>query len=216
MARQDTVVGFYNYPVPLSSYASITETALLAPFASGYYPGLPSPEFPLSTATYPVVMYVSVPPDVSGGELDGHPFEVVIAGTVTGAATCTFDLKLWQASNAVLQSGITSTTYATLLTHPPSGTGINGLVGSSAITVSSSAKTNFRMVAPLIWDSTSKQLNFANAPVLYGIGATASPTVTNATLASIGQTDLNFFPTFTWGTAFGGSLVLTEFVINRL
>jgi hypothetical protein len=214
--RQDSVVGFQNYTVPLSSYAGITETALLVPFSSGYYPGLPSPEFPLSTATYPVVMYVSVPPDVSGGELDGHAFEVKITGTVTGAATCTFDLKLWQATNAVLQSGITSATYATLLTHPPSGTGIAGLVGSSAVTLSSSVKTNFSLKAPLIWDSTSKQLNFAGAPEFYAIGATATPTVTNASLTSIGQTDLNFFPTFTWGTAFGGSLILSEFVINRI
>jgi hypothetical protein len=214
--RQDSVVGFQNYTVPLASYAGITETALLAPFSSGYYPGLPSPEFPLSTATYPVVLPISVPPDVSGGELDGHPFEVVIAGTVTGAATCTFDLKLWQASNAVLQSGITSATYATLLTHPPSGTGINGLVGSSAVTLSSSVKTNFRLKAPFIWDSTSKQLNFAGATEFYAIGATATPTVTNASLTSIGQTDLNFFPTFTWGTAFGGSLILSEFAINRV
>jgi hypothetical protein len=214
--KQDTVVGFQNYTVPLASYAGITETALLAPFASGYYPSLPSPEFPLSTATYPVVMYVSVPPDVAGGELDGHAFEVMIAGTVTGASTCTFDLKLWQATNAVLQSGITSTTYATLLTHPPSGTGITGVVGSSAVTLSSTVKTNFRLVAPLIWDSTSKQLNFAGAPVFYAIGATATPTVTNASITGLGQTDLNFFPTFTWGTAFGGSLVLSEFGINRL
>ena len=214
--RQDSIAGFQNYTVPLTSYAGITETALLAPFSSGYYPAYPSPLLPLSTAAYPVVMYVSVPPDVAGGEMDGHPFEVKITGTVTGASTCTFDLKLWQATNAVLTSGATSTTYATLLTHPPSGTGITGLVGSSAVTLSSTVKTNFSLKAPFIWDSTSKQLNFAGAPEFYAIGATASPTVTNASVTSLGQTDLNFFPTFTWGTAFGGSLVLSEFVINRI
>jgi hypothetical protein len=216
MARQDTVAGIYNYPVPLTSYASITETALLAPFSSGYYPAYPSPGVPLSTSTYPVVLPLGVNPDVAGGEFDGHAFEVKITGTVTGAATCTFLIKLYNVTNAVLTSGITSATYATLLTHGPSGTGITALVSSSAVTLSSTVKTNFSLVAPFIWDSTSKQLNFANAPVFYEIGATATPTVSNASVASIGSSDLNFLPTFTWGTAFGGSLVLTEFVINRL
>jgi hypothetical protein len=216
MARQDTVAGIYNYPVPLTSYASITETVLLAPFSTGYYPGYPSPSTPLSTSTYPVVLPVGIAPDVAGGEFDGHAFEVKLTGTVTGASTCTFLIKLYQVTNAVLTSGTTSATYATLLTHPPSGTGIRALVGSSAVTLSSTVKTNFSLVAPFIWDSVSGQLNFSNAPVFYEIGATATPTVTNASTSSIGASDLNFLPSFTWGTAFGGSLVLSEFVINRL
>jgi hypothetical protein len=135
---------------------------------------------------------------------------------VTGASTCTFLIKLYQVTNAVLTSGVTSATYATLLTHGPSGTGITALVSSSAVTLSSTVKTNFTLTAPLIWDSTSSQLNFAAAPVFYEIGATATPTVSNASVGSVGSSDLNFIPSFTWGTAFGGSLVLKEFVINRL
>lgn len=216
MARQDTIVGFYNYTVPLANYPTLTETALYAPFASGVYPGFPSPAFPLSTATYPVVMYISVPPDIAGGELDGHAFEVKLTGTVTGAADSDLDIKLWTASNAVLTSGVTSATYAEVsTTKPPSGTGIAGLVGSSAVTVDG-LSTSFSLSAPFIWDSTSSKLNFAGAPSFYSLGVTATPTVTNATLSTIGQSDLNFFPTFTWTTTIGTSLVIKEFVINRL
>lgn len=217
MARQDTVAGIYNYPAQLAQLAGLTETALLAPTAAGVYPSLPSPTFPLSTTTYPVVLWQGVSPDIAGGEFDGHPFEVRISGSAVGpAGTSTMLIKLYQASNAVLTSGITSTTYATLTTHGPSGTGISGLVGSSAITLSSSVKTNFTLAARLIWDSTSKQLNFAEAPIFYSIGVTATPTVTNASTASVGTSDLNFFPTFTWGTTVAASVTLSEFVINKL
>ena len=217
MARQDTFNGIQNYPVPLSQYTGLTETALLAPSAYGYYPGYPSPTFPLGTATYPVVMWQGLDADANGGELDGHPFEVKISGKVTGASgTCTMLIKLYQATNAVLTSGVSSSTYATLLTHGPSGTGITALVGSSAVTLSSSVSTNFSLSVPLIWDSTSAKLTFAGAPSYYALGATATPTVSNASVSSLGMTDLNFFPTFTWGTTIATSLTLSEFVINRL
>ena len=214
--RQDTIAGIYNYTVPLASYASITETALLAPFASGAYPGYPSPSIPLSTAAYPAVLWQGVSPDVAGGEFDGHDFEVKLTGTATGAATCTLTVKLYQAAYSVLSSGVTSTTYATLTTHGPSGTGINQIVSSSAIALGSSAKTNFSIRVPLTWDSTSKTLNWATAPSAYAIGASLTATTGTASSTSITAADLNFFPTFTWGTAFGGSLVISEFVINRV
>ena len=221
MARQDTVIGLYNYAVKTADYAGITESALQAPSASGVYPSFPSPAFPLSNqvisgTTYPVVLWQGVPPDVAGGEFDGHPFEVKICGTATGAATCTLAIKLYQASQSVLTSGITSTTYATLTSHGPSGTGINQIVSSSAIALGSTAKVNFQMSVPLIWDSTSKTLTWAAAPTAYSIGASLTATTGTVSSTSVAQTDLNFFPTFTWGTAFGGSLVLTEFVINRM
>lgn len=221
MARQDTVIGLYNYAVKTADYAGLTESALQAPSASGVYPGYPSPAFPLSNqvisgTTYPVVLWQGVPPDVAGGEFDGHPFEVKICGTATGAATCTLAVKLYQASNAVLTSGITSSTYATLTAHGPSGTGISQIVSSSAIALGSTAKVNFTLNAPLQWDATSKTLNWASAPSFYAIGATLTATTGTVTTTSVGQTDLNFFPTFTWGTAFGGALTITEFVINKL
>ena len=219
--RQDTFAGIYNYTVKTADYASITESALQAPSASGVYPGYPSPAFPLcnqviSGTTYPVVLWQGISPDVAGGELDGHPFEVKIAGTATGASTCTLTVKLYQASYSVLTSGITSTTYATLTTHGPSGTGISQVVSTSSIALGSTAKTNFVITVPLVWDSTSKTLNWASAPSAYAIGASLSATTGTASTTSVAQTDLNFFPTFTWGTAFGGSLELNEFVINRL
>lgn len=218
MARQDSVVGIYNYPVPLSQYSGLTETALLAPNTSGYYPGFPSPSFPLGTSTYPVVLWQGVSPDIAGGEFDGHPFEVKIAGTATGpSGTSTLTIKLYQATNAVLTSGVTSSTYAQLLTHGPSGTGINQMASSSALTLTSSVKTNFVFTAQYEWDSVSQTLNLISTPVVWGAGATltgAAGSVTSAT--SIGVSDLNFFPTFTWATTIGSTLTLKEFVINRL
>src|SRR5271166_1372831 len=185
MARQDTVIGLYNYAVKTADYASITESALQAPSASGVYPGFPSPAFPpsnqvLSGTTYPVVLWQGVPPDVAGGEFDGHPFEVKIAGTATGAATCTLTVKLYQAAISVLTSGITSATYATLTTHGPSGTGISQVISSSSIALGSTAKTNFVFTVPLIWDATSKTLNWANAPTAYAIGASLTATTGTA------------------------------------
>jgi len=221
MARQDTVVGLYNYTVKTADYAAITESALQAPSASSVYPGYPSPAIPLSNqvvsgTTYPTVLWQGVPPDVAGGEFDGHPFEVKICGTATGAATCTLTVKLYQAAYSVLSSSITGTTYATLTSHGPSGTGINQIVSTSSIALGSTAKTNFVLTAPLVWDSTSKTLNWASAPSAYAIGASLTATTGTASSTSITSSDLNFFPTFTWGTAFGGSLVITEFVINKL
>lgn len=218
MARQDSVVGIYNYPVPLSQYSGLTETALLAPNASGYYPGFPSPTFPLGTSTYPVVLWQGVSPDIAGGEFDGHAFEVKLTGTATGpSGTSTLTIKLYQATNAVLTSGITSTTYAQLLTHGPSGTGIAQVASAGAITLTTSVSTNFTFSAQFVWDSASSKLNLANTPSAWASGATltgAAGSTTSAT--SIGVSDLNFFPTFTWATTIGTSLNLKEFVINRL
>jgi hypothetical protein len=218
MSRQDTVVGIYNYPVPLSQYSGLTETALLAPNTSGYYPGFPSPTFPLGTSTNPVVLWQGVSPDIAGGEFDGHAFEVKITGTATGpAGTSTLLMNLYQATNAVLTSGATSTTYAQLLTHPPSGTGISKLSGTSTvITLTSAATANFTFSSQFIWDSASGKLNAANVPVAYANGATMTGAISTASVSSVGASDLNFFPTFTWATTIGASLTLKEFAINRL
>lgn len=216
MARQDTVSGFQNYQVPLTQYTGLTETALLAPNASGVYAGFPSPTIPISTSTYPTLLWAGVAPDIAGSEFDGHPFEVKIAGKVSGVSgTNTLTLKLWQAAQSVLLSGPSSTTYGGLTTHPPSGTGINSIAAGAAITLTSSVVTNFVFNVPLIWDSVSQKLNIAAAPSLYAIGATVTVTPTAST-SSVAITDLNFFPTFTFGTAQSASILLTELSINRL
>ena len=217
MANQNTVAGIYNYPVTLSQYTAGTELALLAPLASGVYPSLPSPSLPLSTSTYPVVLWQGISPDIAGGEFDGHPFQVSISGTITGpAGTSTATIKLYQASNAVLTSGFTSSTYAQLLTAPPSGTGIRALSSAGAITVSTSAKVNFTFQANYQWDSVSQTLGAFGIPTAYAIGATLTGAITNATATSVGVSDLNFFPTLTFATTVPSSVVIKEFVINRL
>lgn len=217
MAQQNTVAGIYNYPVTLSQYTAGTELALLSPLAAGVYPSLPSPTIPLSTATYPAVLWQGISPDLAGGEFDGHPFQVSISGTITGpAGTSTATIKLYQASNAVLTSGVTSTTYAQLLTAPPSGTGISGTSSAGAITVSTSVKTNFTFQANYQWDSVSQTLCAFGVPVAYAIGASLTGAITTAKTTGVGVSDLNFFPTLTFATTVPTSVVIKEFVINRL
>ena len=218
MATQNTCFGIYNYSVPLSLYGAGAETSLYAPTAANQAPSLPSPLFPLSTAALPVVLWIGPGADITGGELDGHAFEVKITGKITApAAGCTFIMNLYQVTRSVVTSLVNSTTYATLVTTPPSGTGINEIAtGASGGAISASVSTNFVFSVPLIWDSTAKKLSFTSLPMLYQAGATITATVSTASTTVSAFTDLNFFPTFNFTTGVPTSLVLSEFVLNRL
>jgi hypothetical protein len=217
MATQNTVFGIYNYPVPLSLYGAGAETSLYAPTAANQFPSLPSPLFPLSTATYPVVLWIGPGNDITGGELDGHPFDLKIAGKITApAAGCTLIMNVYQATRAVLTSLVNSTTYATLTTQPPSGTGINEIAtGASGGALTANVSTNFVFTIPLIWDSTSTKLCFTDLAMLYQKGVSIVATNNTAATTVSSFTDLNFFPTFNFTTAVPTSLTITEFVINR-
>lgn len=213
MSRQDTSIGFYNYPVPTT--AAITETILLAPSASGVYAGLPSPAFPLSTTTYPCGLNVSIPPDIALSESwDGHPFEVRIAGRLTTTATTNFTVNLYNFTGAVLAGGPSAANYkgASL-----TGTGVTKLTTGTATAVGTGgASVNFTFAQQFIWDSVSKTLAVAAAPVTYQLGAAVTNTVSAATVASLASTDLNFAPSFTYSATNTPVLTVTEFVINRI
>ena len=112
MARQDTVAGFQNYSVPLSLYTT-AEGVLYAPLVSA--PGFQSPLLPLSTATYPVAAFITPSPDIAGSVYDGHPFEIKLAIKFTTTGSTNILLNMYQVTNAVLTSGITSATYAGLV-----------------------------------------------------------------------------------------------------
>lgn len=215
MARNDTSFGFQNYSLTpsLSLYTAGSEQVLYAPLANA--PGFPSPLFPLSTATYPVALYVAPSPDIAGGDLDGHPFEIKLAVKFTTAASASITLNMYQVTNAVLTSGITSTTYADLVQASPSVSGLTKLVtGTSTAANTTSGTIVFSQ--QYTWDSVSKLLAIATPATTYQKGVSISQTQSAATVASLAFTDLNFIPTFTFTTALPTVVTVTEFSINRV
>jgi hypothetical protein len=215
MANQNTVAGIYNYPA--QQLASTTnEVALLVPSASGVYPSLPSPLFPLSTTTYPALLYVTVPQDIASSFLDGHPFEIKIAGKLTTTATSNFLMNLYQVTNAAVAVGPAGTGYPAGLTNGPNGTGVTKLTTGTATAVGTGgASVSFTYSQQYTWDSVSKLLVATNAATMFQKGASVSVTQSAATVSSLGIIDLNFFPTFTFSGSNSPTLTLTEFVINR-
>lgn len=211
MARVDTSIGLYNYPVPTTT--ATTETILLAPSASGVYAGFPSPAFPLSTTTYPTGLNISIPPDVALGTYDGRPFEILIAGKLTTTATTSFTINLYQFTQACLGAPSGAAYKGASL----SGTGVTKLVTGTATAVGTGgASVNFTFRQQYIWDSVSGILCAANAPATFQKGVTVSNTQSAATVASLAETDLNFAPSFTYSATNSPVLVLTDFVINRV
>lgn len=212
--RQDTVAGLpQTYAPPLSLYTAGSENVLFAPIVSS--PGFQSPLFPLSTATYPIAAYLAPSPDIAGGELDGHPFELKLAVKFTTTGTCSILLNMYQVSGSVLTSGTTSTTYATLTQASPSGTGITKLVtGTSTAANTTSGTIIFSQ--QYSWDSVSKLLAIAGLSTTYQKGVAISNTQSAATVASLAFTDLNFIPSFTFATNLPSVLTITEFSFNRI
>ena len=214
MARQDTVASLpQNYSVPLSLYTAGSENVLFAPLASS--PGFQSPLFPLSTSTYPVAAYLAPSPDISGGELDGHPFEIKLAAKFTTTGTCSILVNMYQVSGSVLTSGTTSTTYATLTQASPSGTGITKLVTGTS-TAGNSTSGTIVFSQQYTWDSVSKLLAIATPATTYQKGVAISNTQSAATVASLAFTDLNFIPSFTFATNLPSVFTITEFSLNRI
>lgn len=212
MSRQDSVIGFYSYPVPTTT--ATTETILLAPSASGTYAGLPSPIFPLSTTTFPTGLNIAPPPDIALGTLNGRPFEIFIAGYLTTTATTSFTVNLYNFTAAALAGGPSASSYKGAST---SGTGVTKLVTGTATAVGTGgASVNFVFRQQYIWDSVSGLLCAANAPTTFQKGVTVSNTQSAATVASLAETDLNFAPSFTYSATNSPTLVLTDFVINRI
>ena len=213
MSRQDTVAGFQNYSVPLSLYDT-SERVLYAPLVST--PGFQSPIFPLSTSTYPVAAYVTPSPDIAGSVYDGHPFEIKIAIKFTTTGSTNILLNFYQVTNAVLTSGITSTTYAGLVQATPSVSGLTKLVTGTATAANTTSGT-LTFSQQYSWYSTSKLLAINTTAVTYQKGVAISNTQSAATVASLAQVDLNFLPSFTLSTNTNVSvLTVTEFSLNRI
>ena len=210
MARQDTVAGYPNFNY--SQVVAVTsETALLAPTAAGVSPYFPSPEFPLSTATYPTGVFAGVPSDLAGSQFDGHQFEVVLSFTASSTATTNILVNLYNAKASSFAagpsgSGYTLATLGTGCTKVLTGTATSGL--TSSVTINCLLKTVF------MWDSLTKILSWCGTTQYINGAVVANAANANATTVAI--TDLNFIPSFTLASAATTTLNFKEFVINRL
>jgi hypothetical protein len=202
MASVNTTVGYQNLPAQVISTG--TETALLVP-AQGLYAGLPSP-----TLTAGAGLAIGFPPDIAGGIYDGHPFVVSLFGKVTTGGSLTFLPNIYQVSAATLLAG----TQATLAND-------HVVVTTTATTVATTT-VNFSIQAQFIWDSTSKILGGqVLSAAIKGVnivanGGTVSTQPATTIVTAVGISDLNFIPSFTFGTAnAANSVQVTEFVIDR-
>lgn len=208
MARVDTSVGIYNFP---QTVAVTSETPLLVPSASGVYPGLPSPEFPLSTSSNPAGLFVGIPSDIAGSVYDGHPFEVSISLVASSTATTNFLVSLYNAKNSTFASGPGGSGY-TLATL---GTGCTKVIpGTATAGLTATQPINYILKAQFLWDSTTKILSYLTSTCFLNGASVAANSPVNAT--SVGLTDLNFIPSFTIASAATTTISVREFVINRL
>ncbi len=210
MARQDTVAGFpaFNYSQVI---AVTTETPLLAPSASGVSPYFPSPEFPLSTTTYPTGVFVGVSPDIAGSVFDGHQFEVALSFSASSTTTTNLLVNLYNAKASSFAGGPAASSY-TLATL---GTGCTQVVlGTATAGLTSSVTVNFNLRAQFLWDSLTKILSWNGTTVYQNGVLIANAGHANAT--SVAITDLNFIPSFTLASAATTTINFKEFVINRL
>ena len=210
MARQDTVAGFpaFNYSQVI---AVTTETPLLAPSTSGVSPYFPSPEFPLSTTTYPTGVFAGVSPDIAGSVFDGHPFEVSLSFTASSTATTNILVNLYNAKASSFAGGPSASSY-TLATL---GTGCTKvLTGTATAGLTSAVTINCILKAQFLWDNLTKILSWTGTTQYINGAVVANAANANAT--SVGVTDLNFIPSFTLASAATTTINFKEFVINRL
>jgi hypothetical protein len=202
MANVNSTAGFYN--LPAQAITVNTEVALKVP-ASGY-PSLPSPLL-ASGVGLPVIF----PADIAGSmSNDGHSFVVRVAGKAHTAASYTLVVNLYQVPASIIAAGSQATV------------GNDHAVITNAASAGFSGDQNFLVEGRFIWDSVSGALNgFVTAAIVAGANVapnsgTAGTLVVTSAQSSVKQADLNFMPTFTFGTAnAANSITVTELVIDR-
>lgn len=202
MSNVNTTVEFVN--LPSQAIAVNTEVALAVP-AQGLYSTLPSPSLAAGAG-----LAIGFSPDIVGSVFDGHAFKVRLVGKATTAGSYTFLPKIYQVPGSILALGT------------------QGTVANDHVTVVLAATTvatttvNFVVEAEYLWDSTSKILNgFVTSAQINGVNiapnaGTAATNVATTQVTAVGIGDLNFMPSFTFGTAGANSVVVTEFSIDRV
>lgn len=203
MANVNSTAGYQN--LPAQAITGTTETALVVP-AQGLYGGsLPSPTFAAGTG-----LAIVFPTDIAGSVYDGHPFDVTVCGKITTAGSITALVNLYQVPNTIIAAG----TVGTLSNDHVVITGTATTVATTTV--------NFIHQARFIWDATSKILGgqvlmsqIKGVNIVANSG-TAGTNVATTIITAVGLQDLNFTPSFTFGTAnAGNSVTVTEFSINR-
>lgn len=207
MSNSNTSVWWND--LPAQTISASTETALLVPAGppTANYGTLPSPAFPAATG-----LSLGWPPDIAGsGSYDGHPFKVRIAGRLVTAASMNQTLKIYQVPASI----VAAQTSATL-------TNDHIFVSLAATSSGAAATQSFLVEAELFWDSVTKTLNgFVTAAQINGVNiavnsGTAGTNVATTQITAVGVGDLNFIPSFQFGTANGGNNVtVTEFALDR-
>jgi hypothetical protein len=202
MASPATTAGYQN--LPAQTITTTTETALLVP-AQGLYAGLPSPTLAAGAG-----LTIGFAPDIVGSIYDGHPFIVSLVGKATTGGAITFLPKIYQVPASIIAAGTQATVANDHVTVALAATSI------------STATQNFIVEAQFLWDSTSKILNGQvigaqiNGVNIAANSGTAGTMVATTQITAVGIGDLNFMPSFTFGTANAGNIVtVTEFVIDR-
>jgi hypothetical protein len=200
MANANTFAGFQNLPAVTWTYGS-TETGYVIP-AAGTYPSLPSP-------TQVAANWLCIPAlagDVTGGVLDyARPFRVRVNMEINSAQSENITLKIYQATAAKFAAGITATANGT------------AIATTGTMATGGAIKGNCFLDAVCLWDSQSKALT----GYYYGYAsAKATPAVIAVTtfsfnVASLNESDLNFFFTITAGTGTSDVFGPIDFTIDR-
>jgi hypothetical protein len=210
VANANSIAGFYNF-----SEAITVSTQLACIIPAGGSPGTSYPGYPSPVLVQGAALAASCPPDIAGGELDGHPFRVRLTGTATTAGSYTFSTRVYQVPNSVMgvigSAGMVTSAGA-------AGSGVNAIAAASTATSIATATANFMLSFLMIWDASSKHLNGMIEQMVLDGTILAAPAQNNATtqVTGVGLSDLNFMPTFTFGTAGANSVLVREFVIERV
>ena len=148
----------------------------------------------LDAAGNPLKIYIP-----GSSTMDGKPFQVVVAGRVTGGTTVNFTLNLAHGVSATYSS---NTTIAT----------------SGAVAVNS-ASTNFLMIVYLIWDSTSLILQgcsgdgwWGTTPTIHTKAVTTARTAVDLTVDGVGFTVTGTFS----GSNANNAAYITSLSLNVL
>lgn len=205
--RTDSSFGIRNYTQVISGSSA---TPLLTPTASGVA-AFPSPLFPLTTTTYPVGLFISIPRD-STASFDGHPFEVQLSATISGTVTTNVLVNLFQASLASWKDG----PYAASYTLGTLGTGCTNVVtGTATAGITASNTVNVYLSARFIYTSATKTLAFCQA-AQYINGAVVPIAATGSITTIASFADVNFLPQFTFASGGTNTVTITEFTISRV
>lgn len=203
MSNSNTSLWFND--LPSQSITGTAETALVVPTSTQNYGTLPSPAFAAGTG-----LSIGWPADIIGSSVyDGHPFKVRVAGKVTTSVSSTFQVKLYQVPGSIIAAG----TQGTLAN--------DHVVSSLAATTVATATQNFLVESEFFWDSTTKTLNgYTTAAQINGVNiavnsGTAGTFVATTQVTSVGIADVNFIPSFTFGTSGANSVVVTEYALDR-